>query len=39
MKVEKAGPATMVSRAKQITKDKDVKDGNPEGGAWRDLPQ
>ena len=32
MKVEEAGPATMVSRAKQITKSKDVKDGSPEGG-------
>ena len=47
MKVGKAGPTTMVSRAKQVTKSKDVKDGGLEGGrckeseerSWRDLPQ
>ena len=30
MKVGEAGPTTMVSRAKQITKSKDVKDGDAE---------
>ena len=46
MKVGKAGPTTMVSRAKKGYKE-DVIDGDAEGGrcreseegSWRDLPQ